>query len=189
MFSFFEGASLKIAKYLIQVTGVQKTFTLFYKKNLSNITAEDAFKIILALNATNLIQTMKEDFISREIDQEDSQDIVEDYITENLRQSGLTKVLDGAELMERCIEITGISEKLRVHWMGEEDQHGPDPYYYCVMDVLRRLGNEGNHELQDTLFEFMNFQHKHFTHYFKTLLEPLGNSSSDSGPNVPNPSS
>jgi hypothetical protein len=172
MFWLFEGASLKIAKNLIKVTGVQNTLTLFYQKNLSNVAPEDALKLILALNSCNLMQTMREDFINKEIDPEDRQDIVEDYVVENIRQLAVIQARDGAERMDKCMEIMDVSEKLRSHWMGEEDHTGPGPRYYAVKDVLRRLGNETNHDLHDALFEFVYTQHRHFIHYFKNLLEP-----------------
>jgi len=175
MFWLFEGASLKIAKNLIKVTGVQGTLSLFYQKNLSNIAPEEALKLILALNACNLMQTMREDFINKEIDPEDRQDIVDDYVVENIRQLTAIVARDGAERMDKCMEIMEVSEKLRAHWMGEEDHTGPGPRYYAVKDILRRLGNEANHDLHDALFEFMYTQHRHFIHYFKNLLEPADN--------------
>jgi hypothetical protein len=173
MYSLFEGASLKIAKNLIRVTGIQDTFALFDEKNLSNVGMEELLIQVLALNACNLLQTMKEDFIDREIDSEDQQDIVDDYVVENLRMMGLSTIKDGADLMEKCQDILGIAEKLRIYWTDKEDAKGPGPRYYCVKDVLRRLGNEKNFALHDALFEFMYTQHSHFIHYFKTLLDPI----------------
>jgi len=173
MFSLFEGASLKIAKNLIKVTGVQESIVLFQEKNLSNVGREELFVQVLALNACNLFQTMKEDFIDKEIDAEDRQDIVDDYVVENLRLQNSIKLNDGAEIMEKCQVILGLSDKFRIHWMAEEDQNGPGPRYYCVKDILRKLGNEKNYELHDALFEFVYLQHKHFIHYFHVLLEPL----------------
>jgi hypothetical protein len=173
MYFLFDGASLKIAKNLIRVTGVQETLKLFREKNISNVGIEELFTQVLALNACNLIQTMKEDFINKEIDSEDQQDITDDYTVENLRMLGLIDIRDGADLMERCQDILDIAEKLRVYWTSKDEPKGPGPRYYCVKDVLRRLGNENNFELYDVLFEFMYTQHKHFIHYFKTLLDPI----------------
>jgi hypothetical protein len=173
LFSLFEGASLKIAKNLIRVTGIRETLKLFREKNLSNVGMEELLIQVLALNACNLLQTMKEDFIGQEINSEDQQDIVDDYVVENLRMLGLANIKDGADLMEKCQDILGISERLQVYWTGEDDPKGPGPRYYCVKDVLRRLGNEQNFDLHDALFEFIYTQHKHFIHYFRTLLDPI----------------
>jgi hypothetical protein len=174
MFSLFEGASLKIAKNLIKVTGVQETFRLIQEKNLTTVGAPELLEQILALNACNLFQTMKEDFIEQQIDSEDRQDIVEDYIVENLRLQTAVPYRDGGHLMDLCLEVEALAEKYKVHWIEErEEASGPGPRYYCVKDLLRRLGNEKNFELHDALFEFVYLQHKHFIHYFKTLLEPI----------------
>lgn len=175
MFSLFEGASLKIAKNLIQVTGVQETFRLIQSKNLSTVGGAELLKQVLALNGCNLLQTMKEEFIDRQIDPEDRQDIVDDYIVENLRLQKAIPYLDGAELMDLCMAVQELAEKYNAHWEQErEEAGGPGPRYYCVKDLLRRLGNEKNYELHDSLFEFIYLQHKHFIHYFKVLLEPIG---------------
>ena len=181
MFSLFEGASLKIAKNLIQVTGVQETLTLFCQKKLSHMPPEEAMELILALDACNLTQTMREGFIDREIGPEDRQDIVEDFIVENIRRSNLFKARDGAERMEKCLEITGISEKLRAHWLGEEDHTGPGPRYYAVKDILRRLNSEDNHDLHDALFEFTQTQCQHFIQYFRSLLDAPGSTDPSAG--------
>ena len=174
MFSLFEGASLKIAKNLIKVTGVQETFQLIQNKNLTTVGAPELLEQILALNACNLFQTMKEEFIDRQIDPEDRQDIVDDYIVENLRLQRAIPYQDGGHLMDLCLKVQALSEKYKVHWLeDQEESGGPGPRYYCVKDLLRRLGNEKNYELHDALFEFVYLQHKHFIHYFKTLLEPV----------------
>ncbi|HVZ81135.1 MAG TPA: hypothetical protein VHE12_10145 [bacterium] len=174
MFSLFEGASLKIAKNLIKVTGVQQTLAVIQAKNLAAVGAPELLEQILALNACNLFQTLKEDFVERQIDAEDRQDIVDDYIVENLRLQTVIPYRDGGHLMDLCLKVQDLSEKYKVHWMEEQEESGgPGPRYYCVKDLLRRLGNEKNYELHDTLFEFVYLQHKHFIHYFKTLLEPI----------------
>ena len=175
MFSLFEGASLKIAKNLIQVTGVQDSFRMIQSKNLSAVGGAELLEQVLALNGCNLFQTMKEDFIDRQIDPEDRQDIVDDYIVENLRLQKAIPYRDGAELMDLCLAVQELAEKYKAHWTEErEEVGGPGPRYYCVKDLLRRLGNEKNYELHDSLFEFIYLQHKHFIHYFKVLLEPIG---------------
>lgn len=187
MFSLFEGASLKIAKNLIQVTGVQDTFRLIQSKNLSTVGGPELLKQVLALNGCNLFQTMKEGFIDKQIDPEDRQDIVDDYIVENLRLQKTIPYQDGAELMDLCMAVQELAEKYELHWVVErEEAGGPGPRYYCVKELLRRLGNEKNYELHDSLFEFIYLQHKHFIHYFKVLLEPIGPGSAPAeGPKPP----
>ena len=173
MFSLFQGASLKIAKNLIKVTGAQEELNLFVKMNLNTVDHQVLFTQLLALNACNLLQTMKEDFIATEIDAEDGQDIVDDYVVETLRHQHTLPIKDGAELMEKCQEIEGIAQKFRIHWLGEGEHNGPEPRYFCVMDILRKFGNEKNHYLQDALYDFITKQHDHFVHYFQILLTPL----------------
>ena len=75
MFTLFEGASLKIAKNLIKVTGVQEAFEIIQQKNLTNLGAPELLKQVLALNACNLLQTMMEDFVQKDISGEDRQDV------------------------------------------------------------------------------------------------------------------
>jgi len=173
MFKFFEGASLKFAMQLIQVTRVQESMAVIREKNLSQIGPEDLFKLTLALNACNLEQTMREDFIQKEIDPDDGQDIVDDYVVQNLRFQDWIPIRDGAERMEKCDEILETALKLGVHWDPSTVSKGADPRYLCVKDVLRRLGNEGNTALHHALLEFVNLHHKHFLHFFHVLLEPF----------------
>jgi hypothetical protein len=182
MFSLFQGASLKIAKNLIKVTGVQEELNLFVKMNMNTVDHQVLLTQLLALNACNLSQTMKENFIATEIDSEDSQDIVDDYVVETLRHQQTLPIKDGADLMEKCQEIEGIAQKFRIHWMGEEGHNGPEPRYFCVMDVLRKFGNEKNHYLQDGLYDFITKQHEHFIHYFQILLTPLESSQPEPAP-------
>src|SRR5258708_3153221 len=97
MFTFFEGASFKIARNLIQVTGLRESLQFFQNHNISNVQPPEVLKLLLAADACNLLQTMKEDFIAREIDAEDLQDTVEDYLVENLKSQTLIPCQDGAE--------------------------------------------------------------------------------------------
>src|SRR5581483_8170793 len=119
-----EVASLKIAKNLIKVTGVQESIVLFQEKNLSNVGRQELHRQVLALNACNLFQTMKEDFIDREIDAEDRQDIVDDYVVENLRLQKAIPYQDGAQLMDLCLEVQTLAERYRIHWIEEREEAG-----------------------------------------------------------------
>ncbi len=172
MFKLFEGASLKIAKNLIRVTHAQESLQLVKEKTISSIDADGLLTIVVALNACNLIETMRSDFISRDIDPIEGQDIVDDYVYETLRVQTWITFRDGADHMDKCLKILELAEKLRIHWISDDDPKGPGPRYYCVKDVLRRLGNEKNFELHDVLFEFTYTQHGEFIKYFKLLLEP-----------------
>ncbi len=174
MFSFSQGASLKMARSLIRVTGTREALALFLDKNLSTVDSQDLFIQLLALNACNLLQTLKEGFISDEINLEDGQDIVDDYVIETLRRQDWVKSRDGGELMDRCQEILGIAEKFQSNWEEGAEKPVLEPLYLSVMDVLRKFGSEGYFELQDSLYQFVNQQHQYFTHYFRNLLMPFG---------------
>lgn len=173
MFRFFPGASLKFALQLIQVTRVQESMALIQEKNLSQVAPEILFELTLALNVCNLSQTMNEEFIKKEVDSEDREDIVDDYVVQNLRFQNWIAIRDGAERMERCQKILVIAEKLGENWSKKDEPGGPGPRFYCVKDLLRRLGNEKNLVLQNELLNFVNLYHKHFQHFFKVLLEPF----------------
>jgi hypothetical protein len=173
MFLFFPGASLKFALQLIQVTRVQESMALIQEKNLSQVAPEILFELTLALNVCNLAQTMNEEFVKKEVDPEDREDIADDYVVQNLRFQNWITIRDGAERMERCQKILNIAEKLGENWAKKDEPGGPGPRFYCVKDVLRRLGNEKNLVLQNELLNFVNLYHKHFQHFFKVLLEPF----------------
>ena len=172
MFAFFAGASLRIARNLIQVTGLKESLAVFQKNNFSNISEVEVLKLLLAVDACNLLQTMKEDFISREISEEDRQDAVDDYVVENLKGSAVIPCRDGAERMEQLDEILGVAAKFQENWT-REDTKDPGPRFYCVKELLRRLNCEDNTPIHDNLFEFVYQQHNRFIRYFKTLLEPF----------------
>ncbi len=175
MFIFFEGASLKIAKNLIKITGMKECLLLFKEKNIVNVEKEDLLKQLLGLNTCNLMQTMKVYFADKSLDEDDRLDIIDDYVVENLRLQDWITIQDGAERMEKCQEILGIAEMLQLYWKDEKEKEaqGPGPRYYCVKDVLRHLGNEQNKELHDALFEFVYVQHKQFIYYFRSLMDPV----------------
>jgi hypothetical protein len=78
MYILFAGASLKIARNLIQTTGMRDCWALFLEKSRGSANKENLLKEILGLNACNLSQTMKETAADREIDAEDRQDLLDD---------------------------------------------------------------------------------------------------------------
>jgi hypothetical protein len=169
------GDSLFIAKELIEKTGLQDSLILLESvKRSESVPPGDLLKLLLALSACNLVQTMKEEFIDQAILPDDQLDITDDYVAETLRRQNVLKMSDGAELMEICVQILYLVGELEIFWRNDEDPKGPGPRYYCVKEVLRRLGNEENFPLRDTLFEFMYLQHKHFIDYFTHRLKPAG---------------
>ena len=188
MFTFFKGASLQIAKNLIKVTGVKESLALFEQNNLSNVGKEELLTQILALNSCNLLQTMKEDFINNEINPEDRQDVVDDYVVENLRNQSWVILKDGADLMDKCQEILGISEKFLVHWESVEDPTGPGPRFHCVKELLRKLGNEMNQELHDALLishlNNINTLDFIFKFFWNLLKQRILNQSVPDGPSI-----
>ena len=167
MLTLRTGDSHFIAKELIEKTGLQDSLILLEQVKRSNaIPPDDLLKLLLALSTCNLVQTMREEFIEKNLMPDDQLDIVDDYVAESLRRQNILKMSDGAELMERCVEILYIVGELEIFWRNDEDPKGPGPRYYCVKEILRRLSNEENFELRDSLFEFMYLQHKHFIDYF-----------------------
>jgi hypothetical protein len=167
-----KGDSLHVAKELIEHTGLQDSLILLESvKRSHTVSSDELLKLLLALSACNLVQTMKEDVIHREVLPDDQMDITDDYVAESLRRQNIMKMSDGAELMEKCVEILYLVGELEIFWRNDDDPMGPGPRYYCVKEVLRRLGNEENYPLRDSLFEFMYLQHKNFIDYFAKRLK------------------
>ncbi len=172
MFSLFDGASQKIAKNLIMITGLKRSLAIYQEHNLSEIPADEVLMLLIGLDTCNLLQTVKEEFIAKEIKEEDLQDIVDDYVVEYLKQQETIVIQDGADRMTRCEEVMTIASKFQENWT-QEDRKDPGPRFYCVKELLRLLGNEKNTPIHDTLFEFIYEQHNQFIRYFRTLLEPF----------------
>ncbi len=173
MFILRKNDSLDIARKLVQNTGLKESLDLLKEKNhASKVEPGELLGQVLGLSACNLVRTMKEDFISREIQGEDQQDIIDDYVVESLRRQGLVPLRDGAELMDRCQEILSVAEGLQAFWNDTPDPKAPGPRYFCVKEVLSRLGDPLNYDLRDAFFEFTYLQHKHFIDFFRALLKP-----------------
>jgi hypothetical protein len=184
MFTLFEGASQKIARNLIMITGLRRSLAIYQQNNLSDIPNDEVLMLLIGMDTCNLIQTLKEEFITKEISQEDIQDIVDDYVVEYLKQQDSIVIQDGADRMNRCQEALAIAVKFQENWT-REDRKDPGPRFYCVKELLRLLGNEENKPIHDTLFEFIYEQHNQFIRYFRTLLEPFppDDAPTDSGGN------
>lgn len=165
------GDSLRIAKDLIEKTGLQDSLILLKSvKRAQVVPPAELLKLLVALSACNLVQTMQEENIEKNLMPEDQLDVVDDYVVETLRRQGIMVLEDGAQIMEKCVEILYIVGELEIFWRNDDDPKGPGPRYYCVKEVLRRLGNEENFPLRDSLFEFMYLQHKYFIDYFVNLI-------------------
>jgi len=172
MFILKNNESLEIARKLVQTTGLGESLDLLKEKNHSaGVEPGELLKQILGLSTCNLIHTMQADFIANEIVGEDRQDIIDDYVVESLRRQTLVALKDGAERMERCQEILTVADGLQVFWDGAEDVKGPGPRYFCVKEVLSRLGDASNYDLRDAFFEFTYLQHKYFIDFFRELLK------------------
>jgi hypothetical protein len=131
-------------------------------------------KLILSLSATNLAQTMRSDFIKKELSEEVRGAILREYVTESLRQQELIK-LSEAEIKALCPEVLAVVGELEAFWDDSEDPQGsgPGPRYFCVKEVLKRLGGEVNYELHDALFELMYLQYRHYYKFFLAHIASL----------------
>ncbi len=173
MYILFSGASLKIAKNLIQAGGIRDCWTLFLEKSQGTLEKRKLLKEILGLSACNLSQAMKETSVEREIDEEDRQDLLDDYIVENLRLQDWINFVDGAERMGTCQEIEAVWERLRQHFSRTREAQGFKPTLEAVNDVMRNLGADDHKPLKAALLEFFETQHRFFMGYFRGLLEPF----------------
>jgi hypothetical protein len=182
MFALFDGASQKISRNLIRATGLKSSLAVFQENNIYNIGPGEVLKLLLAMDACNLSQTMKEEFIAKDIQAEDAQDILDDYLMENLRDQTVIPCRDGGERMDLCLGILDQAAKFQEYWSKDEFKD-PGPRFYCVKELLRRLGSEANTPIHDSLFEFVYEQHNRFNRYFRTLLEPFREA--DAAPDIP----
>jgi hypothetical protein len=173
MYLLFPGASHKIAKNLIQVTGTQEIWTILRRQSTAKAPPRHLWKEILGLNVCNLAQTMLEESADRELDPEDRQDILEDFVMEILRTEKWVPTKDGAERMELCMEVLEVAERLKVHFNRTRVAQGLKARPEAVRDLLNSLGLETEMGLQKTLLGLVETQHQRFTDYFKTLFEPF----------------
>jgi hypothetical protein len=185
MYIFFTGSSLKIARDLIRSTEIGECWALFLEKSKGEITKENLLKEILGLNACNLAQTLKEILADREIDAEDRQDLLDDYIMENLRLQDWISFRDGAERMGACQEIEAIWERLRPHFSRTREAQGFKPFQEAIREVMWHWKAGDNKPLQEALLEFVETQHRLFIRYFRGLLEPFAVVTEEPPPETP----
>ena len=162
--------SLDIAKQVIKNTGLDENLGIVKQKNHAHKAQPPQYlKLVMALSTTNLVQTMKADFIERDIPEATREEIVRHYVEESLRQQDFLKLGRG-EIDRMVKDVVEVVASLGQFWTDREDIGGPGPRYYCVKEVLKRMGGEVNYELHDALFELMYLQYRHYLKYFKALL-------------------
>ncbi len=168
-----KSASLEIAKQVIKNTGLDENLGILkQKKHQSGAPPKEMVKLVMALSACNLVQTFKADFIQGAFTIEERDAIVRDYVLESFRNQDLVKLKGKDEAEELRLAVMAIVPDLQNFWNEEEDPQGsgPGPRYYCVKEVLRRLGGQTDYNLHDALFELMYLQYKHYLKFFRAHL-------------------
>ncbi|HEY5038304.1 MAG TPA: hypothetical protein VIJ93_04450 [bacterium] len=173
MFFNKKSASLEIAQRIIRNTGLDENLGILkQKKHIESAEPRELLKFVMALSACNLVQTMKADFVVQGFPAEHLKEITRDYVLESLDKQDLVKLKGKSEIEGMRLAVMEIVGELQGFWKEEEDPQGsgPGPRYYCVKEVLKRLGGQPNYDLHDALFELMYLQHRHYIRCFKELL-------------------
>src|SRR5689334_8112603 len=85
--------SLEIARQIIKNTGLDENLGIIKQKNHAyTVDPVELLKLVMALSATNLVQTMKADFVVRDLPEEIRSQVVWDYISESFRKQDLLKL-------------------------------------------------------------------------------------------------
>lgn len=166
--------SLEIARQIIANTGLDENLGILkQKKHKGAVPPQEHLKLVMALSTCNLVQTMKAEFMAGAFTPEKAEALVKDYVLESLKKQDLLRL--GAKEAEALrLEVMEVVAELQGFWNEEEDPQGsgPGPRYYCVKEILKRLGGgEPDHNLHDALFELMYLQHKHYLKFFRAHLE------------------
>lgn len=163
----------EIAQGLIKNTGLDENLGILKQKNFSAGTGSAQYlELVMVLSACNLVQTMKADFIQGEFEPEVREDITREYILESLRRQDMVPLQGEKHLEIIRLGVMGVVAELQVFWKEEEsDGSGPGPRYYCVKEVLRKLGGAVNFDLHDALFELMYLQHRHYLSFFREYMK------------------
>jgi hypothetical protein len=172
MFNKKKFNSLDIARQIIKNTGLDENLGIIKQKNHAHSAdSVELLKLVMALSTTNLVQTMKSDFIVQGLPEEIRNEIIREYIVESFRKQDLRK-LKGKELEEATRVVMELVRELNKFWDEAVDPQGtgPGPRYYCVKEVLKKLGGEINYDLHDALFELMYLQYRHYFRYFQGLM-------------------
>jgi hypothetical protein len=129
-------------------------------------------KLLMALSATNLIETMKADFITQKLDEAAREQIAREFLEESLRRQTIAVFKNMDDIQHARVDAMRIVGELQKFWNEESDPEGtgPGPRYYCVKEILGRLGGGPDYTLHDTLFEMMYTKHKEFIDFFRQRL-------------------
>ncbi len=132
----------------------------------------EKIKLVLALSTTNLIQTMKAEFISGKLDEKTRDAIAQEFLAESFRRQPLVDYKNMDDIDRGSAVVMRFVKELQGFWKEDVDPQGsgPGPRYYCVKEVLRRIGGPQNYDLHDQLFELMYLCHKNYIDFFKELL-------------------
>lgn len=171
MFFKKQSPNMEIARKLVLTAGIEETLRLILEKKNNTATSPlEKLKHILALAACNLGQSMKAEFIAQKLPQDLRTEIIRDYVMESIKFQNVVNLKNASEAEQMFGEVARIANELEIHWK-EEDPVGPGPRYYCVKDLLHRLGGETDFNMHDSLFELMYLQHKALIDFFRKFLE------------------
>ena len=165
---------LEIARQIIKNTGLDENLGILKQKRHEVLVApKEILTLVMALSACNLVQAMKADFITRNLTDEQREGIANEYILESFRKQDLIPLVGKEEVEEVRKGVMEVVGELQKFWAGTEDPpgSGPGPRYYCVKEILGRLGGQQNYDLHDALFELMYLQYRHYLAFFKNYLE------------------
>ena len=166
-------AALRIAQRIVENTGLDGNIGIFKEQKYTGpAETGELLKLVMALSACNLVQTMKADFIVRGFSQESLGEITRDFVLESLRKQKLVPLEGKKAAGEMRLAIMKVVDELQEIWEKEEEKQGAGsgPRYYCVKEVLQRLGGKVNYGLHDALFALMCFRHQYYIRYFKEIL-------------------
>lgn len=166
--------SLEIARKIIKNTGLDENLGIIQqKKHPVAAKPREFLKLVMALSTCNLVQTMKADFIIGDLKEGLRDEILLDYVKESLAKQDLIKLKGRAEVEEMRTAVMAVVNELQDFWKDGTDPQGsgPGPRYYCVKEVLKRIGGGPNLDLHDALFELMYLQHRHYINCFREILK------------------
>jgi hypothetical protein len=162
-----KSAAEETAQALLKLTGVPEALAVLEKrKDPGTAWPVERVHLVTALGVCNLARTLAAEPISRGMDAETREALVEAFLVGLLKRQKTVKVKDGDDLEGHCKAVRAIVAELASFW--ETDPTGPGPRYYCVKEVLKRLGGtDPDYVVHDALFEMMYLCHKRYLDYFR----------------------